>query len=118
MAAAAARNPDIGHRGMAIDDEVAVRSVFVLTDLGSEHRCVRQGWKPAAHERAKRALTLVRWQAAAAGRIELRPSGVISDFEPAVEVARNAVHESIGHVDPHRKVRVEESLVAGRSAEV
>lgn len=55
MAAAAPGNLHVRHCRVAVDDEVAVGSVFVLAHFGPENRRGPQRRKTTAHERAKRA---------------------------------------------------------------
>src|SRR4029453_13428948 len=118
VAAAAARDPDVRERGMAIDDVVPVRTVFVLTDPRPEHRRVRESREAAGHDFAKCAFDLARWIAVAISWIEGRPAAIVRNLEPTVQVARYAVDEAVARFDPDRELGFDESIVACRRAEV
>src|SRR5262249_46857365 len=118
VAAPATDDPEVRHPGMTVDDEVAVGTVLVLAHFCTEERGIPQQRKALAHELAHRALAVSRRIAIAVGWIELSPSRIVGDFEAAMQVARNAVHEAAAGVDPHGQARLDESIVTGRGAEV
>src|SRR5437870_717054 len=111
MTAAAARNPDVGHGRVSIDDEVPVRTVLVLANFGTENGGVTQGGESAAHERADRALEVGGRMPVAVGRVELRPSRVVGDLEAAVQIAGDAVNEAVAGLHPHGQARLDEPFV-------
>src|SRR5687767_14694250 len=118
VTAAAARNPDVRHGGMTVDDELAVGTVFVLAHLGPENGCVLQRGEATAHERAERTLDVEGRYPAPVRGIELRASRVIGHLESAVQVAGDAVNEMVAEIDPHRHARLEKPFVPRRSAEI
>src|SRR3989442_12336850 len=64
---AAAHQPDVFKRGMAVDQEVAVRGVLVLADAALNHRSVFHGGAKRSNTTARRASAPLRWGAASRG---------------------------------------------------
>src|SRR6267378_3540090 len=102
---------------MAIDNEVLVGRILVLTDTRLE-----QG-RALERREAKRQVVargLQRFgpgEPVTVGRIEVRASRVVGDLEAPPLVARNPVHEMRPVIRPDRHGLLGEAAIAGRSAE-
>src|SRR6266536_4100089 len=104
---------------MAVNDEVMVRSVFVLAHAGFNQRRILHSREPKAHIFPHRLEALGTGHTFACGRVKVRAATVIRDFEPASpifrrKISRNAVHETVALVGPHRKLLLRKAVVSGR----
>src|SRR5687768_17244817 len=102
---------------MAVDDELPIRTLFVLTHLGAEHRRTAQGREAAVYERAELSRGRGRCPVPC-GRVKIGAARVISNLEAAMQVAGDAVDKTVAEIDPHRKSRFEKPFIPGGSAEV
>src|ERR1700687_1295674 len=101
---------------MAVDDEVIVRSVFILTNARLEQRGIFQGGEPESDVIADSPKPFGADCSFPRGRIKLRAAGIISDFEPSSLIARNAIDEPFAVIGPNRQACFCESAVSGGSA--
>src|SRR5262249_41908997 len=116
VAGAASDNPDIGRRGMPVDQEVMIRAVFVLADPGLDDRRLFQRWKAPRDALPRRFECSRQGPAVAGGRIERRAAGIVGNLETAPLVAGNPVHEA-RHFEPDGKVALGEPGIPGRRTE-
>src|SRR5580698_10124445 len=95
VARATANDPDIFVSRMAIDDEVAVRSLFILADAGFEQRSIFEGGEAEGNIFADAFQRFLTHDTFAVRRVEVRSAGVVGDFKStagvALDGARNAV---------------------------
>src|SRR5712691_11805188 len=101
---------------MSVDNEVVVRSVFILTNARLEQRSILQGRK------AEGDIVAAGFQALDAdcsfprGRIKLRAAGIVGDFEASSFIAGNAIDEPFAMISPDRQLRFGEPVISGGSA--
>src|SRR6185503_21068407 len=96
---------------MRIDQEIAVRSVFILTHASFKHWRITHGRQPFSQSTSNSRYSFRRDDAFAGIWIELRAVRIDRQLETAVVNARNSIDEII-EVDPGGKYSCVESLVA------
>src|SRR5580704_7211592 len=103
---------------MAIHDEMAVGSLFVLADARFDERRILHRGKTESHVLAD-SLQGRRADNSLAGRgIEFTSTRIVGDFEPPAVVAWDAVEESLAMIAPHGQLGISEvRSVARRLAE-
>src|SRR5207302_2935938 len=115
---AAACEPDVGGFGVAIDDQVTVRTVFVLADFGGNERRLRQLGKAFRDDGACSRDPRGGWRPIGAGRIDRFAAGVVGDLDSAAVRIGDAVEDPFAEIDPDREVGRKIALRSGWSAEV
>ena len=98
---------------MAIDDEVTVRRLLVLTDARLDQRSVAQGRKAEARIFANVFQRLGADHALALGGIEVWAARVVGNLESAAAAARDPIAKPSAMIGPHWHVRVVEARIAG-----
>ncbi len=123
MTGAAARDPDIFRFRVAVQNEVMVGGVFVLTDPAFQQRRAGHSWKAETKIGACSRQPLIRNPAFHGGGINDRSARVVSHLEAASLVSWNAIEQVFSShglstaINPDRKLRVGEAQVAGGGAE-
>src|SRR5215469_16325874 len=118
MSGAAAQQPDIGPGGMPIDNEVRVRTVFVLAHASLNQGSIRHSGEAEGHVLANRLEQLPSDHPLSPGWIKNRTTGVIGNFETPSQVSRNSIVKASSMVRPNRQLGFIVSAVPpGRSKE-
>src|SRR5687768_8574794 len=102
---------------MAVDQEMAVGTVFVLADPRLDQRRTGQGGK--AHRQVVSRLFDAGGgrDAVAGGRIERLSARVVGNLEASVLVTRDTIEERLSELSPDGQIFVAEPGISGRSAE-
>src|SRR5262245_11259324 len=116
VAGAASGEPDIVEIWMAVDQEIAVRSVFVLADARFDERGARQRRKPPGHKRARHLERVFGHLALGGVGVNRFAVTIEREFEASIFQVRHAVGFS-AEVDPGRRQRRGESRFACGNAE-
>src|ERR1700674_2243297 len=111
---APAHDPHVLHCRMAVDDEVAVRSLLVLANASFHKRRVLQGREAKAKILANVSQSFLADYPLAVSGIENRTARVVGDLEPAPAAARNSVTKASPVIGPHRQMRVGKTIIPGR----
>src|SRR3954470_20252881 len=102
---------------MAVDDEVTVRRLLVLTHTGLDQRSITKGREAERNIFANVFQRLRIDHALAIRGIEIRPARVIGDLESTAIAARNPITEIATMIPPDGNVGIMKARIAGGSAE-
>src|SRR5260370_19547603 len=102
---------------MAIDNEVLVGRILVLTDTRLEQGGALERREPKRQVVPRGLQRLGPWEPLTVGWIEVRAPRVVGDLEAPPLVARNSVHEMSPMIRPDRHGFLGEAAIAGRRAE-
>src|SRR6266567_4067027 len=117
VAGAAANDPNILRFRVAIQDEIVVCGVFILTYPVLQQRGVSHRWKARAQIGTCRYQFFLRNLALHRARINYGSAGVVSDLEAAPVVSRDTKERSFASINPGRQLRFREAQVARGCAE-
>src|SRR6266568_2860101 len=102
---------------MSVNDEVMVRSIFVLAHTRVEQRGILHSGEAKCKVFTHRPEALGAYHPLACVRIKLRTASVVGYLEPMPRILRNktprnAVHETAAVIGPHRKLVLPKPVVA------
>src|SRR5437762_2696411 len=118
MARAAAGEPDVGDRGMSVEEEVGIRRIFILADARLDDRLRRECGEASPDELPEVVDGFGRYDPIERSRVDWRARHIVADFESAALVARHAVPSPLAEVDPSGARRPVEPGVTSRRAEI
>src|SRR5438270_5733233 len=102
---------------MAVDDQVVVRSVLVLTDSRFDQRSVFHSWKAKRHVLANGFQLFCAHHPLSPRGVKYRPTSIVGNFKSTTFVPRNAIEELVPVIRPHGQILIVESWVTHRSSE-
>ena len=113
---AAAGQPDVGRGGMAIQDEMTIRSVFIMADPRFQQGSILQGGKAVCQIAAG---PLDAWRAGnsfSGSGLKRRSAGIVSHLEAAPLVSRDGIEKVVIFFHADRHIFFGKSQVAGGSS--